>query len=68
MNRKIYAAYRGDTYIGDGTLTELAAMLGVKRRTVQWALYPAARKRADERERHKKNRSQEAIHLILLDD
>ena len=45
MIMSIYAAYRGDRYIGEGTLSELAKLLKVKRQTLVWARYPSARKR-----------------------
>ena len=34
MNTSIYAAYRGDRYVGEGTLSELAKLLKVKRQTL----------------------------------
>ena len=44
MSKKIYAAYRGDAYIGEGTLDEIAKMAGVSRATARWGIYPTARK------------------------
>lgn len=32
-NRNIYTAYRGDTYLGEGTIDEIAVLAGVKRST-----------------------------------
>ena len=37
----IYALYRGDTYLMDGTLEEIAEKRGVKRVTLQWMLRPS---------------------------
>lgn len=34
MITSIYAAYRGDRYVGEGTLSELAKILKVKRQTL----------------------------------
>jgi hypothetical protein len=41
----IYALYRGDTYLMDGTLEEIAEKRGVKRVTLQWMLRPSYAKR-----------------------
>lgn len=56
MITSIYAAYRGDRYVGEGTLSELAKLLGVKRQTLVWARYPAARKRVEKTEANPKAR------------
>ena len=34
--QRIYAAYRGDAYIGEGTIAEIAAMAGVSYATAKW--------------------------------
>ncbi|MDY2684800.1 hypothetical protein HF878_10720 [Selenomonas bovis] len=68
MITSIYAAYRGDRYVGEGTLSELAELLGVKRKTLLWARYPAAKKRVEKTEANRKNRSKGGIHLILLEE
>lgn len=67
-NMSIYAAYRGDRYIGEGTLSELAKVLNVKRKTLVWARTPIARKRAEQIETHQKYRSRGCIHLVLLEE
>lgn len=43
--KRIYAAYRGDEYIGEGTIAEIAAMAGVSYATAKWGRSLAARKR-----------------------
>lgn len=68
MIMSIYAAYRGDRYIGEGTLSELAKLLKVKRQTLVWARYPAARKRVEKTEATPKVRSKGGIHLVLLEE
>ena len=68
MITSIYAAYRGDRYIGEGTLSELAKLLKVKRQTLVWARYPAARKRVEKTEAHPKVRSKGGIYLVLLEE
>ena len=68
MITSIYAAYRGDRYVGEGTLSELAKILKVKRQTLVWARYPAARKRVEKTETNRKIRSKGGIHLVLLEE
>lgn len=68
MIMSIYAAYRGDRYIGEGTLTELAKVLKVKRQTLVWARYPSARKRVENTEKNPKIRSKGGIHLVLIEE
>ena len=43
--KRIYAAYRGDEYIGEGTIAEIAAMAGVSYATAKWGRSLVARKR-----------------------
>lgn len=50
-DRNIYAAYRGEEYIGEGTLDEIAALAGVSRRTAQWCKCPVAVRRMEAREK-----------------
>lgn len=68
MIMSIYAAYRGDRYIGEGTLSELAKLLGVKRQTLVWYRYPAAKKRVEKNEKNHKIRSKGGIHLVLIEE
>lgn len=68
MIKSIYAAYRGERFVGEGTLTELADLLGVKRRTLLWYRYPAAKKRVEKSEANPKIRSKGGIHLVLLEE
>lgn len=67
-NKNVYAAYRGERYIGYGTLTELAKLLGVKRRTLLWYRYPSAQKRVEATEKNPKIRSKGGIYLVLLEE
>lgn len=48
-NCNIYAAYRGDDYIGEGTLDDIAVIAGVSRKTAQWCARPAALRKIEER-------------------
>lgn len=68
MIMSIYAAYRGDRYIGEGTLTELAEMLKVKRQTLVWARYPSAQKRVEKTEANPKLKSKGGIRLVLVEE
>ena len=43
---KIYALYKGDEYVTDGTLEELAEKTGKKLASLEWMLTPTAKKRA----------------------
>lgn len=47
-NSHIYAAYRGDAYLMDGTLDEIAAALHRKRRNLQWYTSKTAKRREEE--------------------
>ncbi len=68
ITKTVYAMYHGEQYVGDGTLSELAKILKVKRQTLVWARYPAARKRVEKTEANPKVRSKGGIHLVLLDE
>lgn len=68
ITKTVYAMYYGEQYVGDGTLSELAKILKVKRQTLVWARYPAARKRVEKTEANPKVRSKGGIHLVLLDE
>lgn len=68
MITSIYAAYRGDRYIGEGTLSELAKILKVKRQTLVWYRCPSAKERVEKTEANPKRRSKGWIHLVLLEE
>ena len=68
MITSIYAAYRGDRYVGEGTLSELAKLLGVKRKTLLWYRCLSAKKRVEKTEANPKVRSKGGIHLVLLEE
>ena len=48
IRKRIYVAYRGDEYIGEGTLKELVKITGLKYATLYWCTTPTARKRQAE--------------------
>lgn len=45
MNNNIYALYRGDEYIMDGTIPEIARARDIKEKSVKFFLTPAYRRR-----------------------
>lgn len=63
MKKRIYAAYRGDEYRGDGTLEQIAAMEGVSFATARFAATKTARRRAEAK---KGNRSKGALILVFV--
>ena len=63
MKKRIYAAYRGDEYRGDGTLEQLAAMEGVSVATARFAATKTARRRAKAK---KGNRSKGVLLLEFI--
>ena len=63
MTKNMYAAYRGDEYIGEGTVEEIAAMAGVSYATARWGIYPTARRREATR---KGNRSKGILLLVYV--
>jgi DNA-binding CsgD family transcriptional regulator len=46
MKRKIYALYKGETLLADGTVNEIAEKMGVKISTVLYYRTPAYQRRA----------------------
>lgn len=46
---KVFAAYRGDTYLMTGTKFQLAEYLGVEPDTIKWYSTPSYRKRVEDR-------------------
>lgn len=49
-NNKVYAIYNGDTFLALGTLEEIAAQLGIKRKTIQFYMQPVYKKRRNNKE------------------
>jgi len=63
--RRVYAAYRGDRYIGEGTLRKIAEMTGLKVETVRWYTTPAGKRRMG---RHKEHKRYPRLTLVDLED
>jgi len=60
MKHKIYALYKGETLLADGTIWEIAERTGVRVETVRYYMTPAYQRRA----KHVRNRRE----LVCLDD
>lgn len=72
-NCNIYAAYRGDDYIGEGTLDDIAALASVSRKTAQWYARPAALRRIEERSKAwdagpRRLKTRGSLVLVLVED
>lgn len=67
VTQNIFAVYRGDRYIMEGTADDIARRLGVGRRYVLWCNSPAARKRAEDSERKQRYHSKGRLHVVLLE-
>lgn len=53
-HKRIYALYRGDAYICDGTAYELATDTGLKVATILWYATGVRRRRVDSQQRKSK--------------
>ena len=42
---KIYALYKGEEYIADGTLDEIAEKTGLKKSSLKWMKAPSGKKK-----------------------
>lgn len=60
----IYALYRGDTFLMDGTLDEIAEARGVKRRTLQYMLRPVYRRKTEGRTKYGNDKKWLTLTLI----
>lgn len=49
MSRHIYALYKGEQNLMDGTLAEIAQRTGKTYNTLKWMTYPSYKKRLQER-------------------
>lgn len=65
-NENIYALYRGDEYIMDGTLDEIAHARHVKRNSVQWMLHPSYLRRCALKRKNGKERV--CLTLTLIEE
>lgn len=65
-NNHIYAAYRGEDNLADGTLDELAEKLHITRKTLSWYTMPSAKRK--ERESIKKGWNiNRRLSLVLIE-
>lgn len=66
-NSNIYAAYKGDEYIMEGTLGELCKALGKNRRTLLLYTYPSYQARMEALRSQGKRKSRGRFSLVLVD-
>ncbi len=56
-HHRIYALYKGENYVCDGTIDELVTLLGAKPATVKFYATPSYRKRVEARLERKRSGS-----------
>ena len=61
---KIYAIYKGDKFLFEGTSKECAEYFGVKRDTVRWWNTTANKNRAESKKRNGKERQRKIAVVI----
>ena len=64
--KHVYAMYRGDEYLMDGTIDEIARKRGCKRSTLSWMLSPTYKKRR--MVKRKDGNPRIMIELVRIDD
>lgn len=65
---RVFALYKGDTYIMDGTIREIAKARGCTVRSIKFLLTEAYRKRMEQREANRKKPSKGCLTMIYLDE
>ena len=63
MKAKIYALYKGDTNICDGTLAEIAARMSISQKTLSFYNSPSYARRAEKAKNPKPR-----LALVLIDE
>lgn len=66
MHTMIYAAYRGDDYLMDGTLEELSAAPHRKKINLQWLMAPTGKRRIDESYERAKKTGKKNTQLVVI--
>jgi hypothetical protein len=59
FKRKIYAIYKGDEFLCEGTARECAEFLGVKQKTVFWWKSPV---------NHRRNKGNKKIAIVIEEE
>ena len=67
-NRNIYAVYKGDEYLMDGTIREIAISRGIKEKSVKFFLTPAYKRRKTRQDLNRKKKSPGYITLTIVED
>jgi squalene cyclase len=65
---RIFALYKGDTYITQGTIREIAKYRGCTERTISFYLTDSYQKRLKNMEKNRKRRSKGNLVLVYLDE
>jgi len=65
---RIFALYKGDTYITQGTIREIAKYRGCTKRTISFYLTDSYKKRLKNMEKNRKRRSKGNLVLVYLDE
>ncbi|MBR6268532.1 MAG: hypothetical protein IKR28_09405 [Selenomonadaceae bacterium] len=66
-DNRIFALYKGDKYLMDGTISEIAEARGCKKETIRFLNSPAYRRRAAKSETESKRKSRGRLALIYLE-
>lgn len=64
--KHVYAMYRGDEYLMDGTIDEIARKRGCKRSTLLFMLSPTYHKRC--LQKRKDGETRIMLNLVMIDD
>ena len=67
LKRKIYALYKGDEYLMDGTIKEIANRRGVKESSIYFLLMPAYQRRIAAKMAKAKKPSKGYLELVRLE-
>lgn len=64
----IYALYKGDAFIADGTMQQIARKTGKTLYSIDYMSTPAYRRRVETSKKNRKNKSKGMLELVLLED
>ena len=66
-DRRIFALYKGDTYLMDGTIREIAKKRGVKESSIRFLTTPAYHKRISNKIATQKKPTKGYLEIVCLD-
>lgn len=64
----IYALYKGDTFIADGTMQQIARKTDKTLDYIDHMSTPAYKRRVETSKKNRKNKSKGMLELVLLED